>query len=105
MRMRNNNPLDLEAADGEVIAAGVQATGTTPVVNYLLNGKAWAGGQFVVSKAVDPMELRVQVVFSGTSGGVYDITLMGDGGSNSRYSVGQPHGEAVNSFYFTIDVV
>jgi hypothetical protein len=106
MRVRNNNPLDLEADDGETVAVAVQAKGTVPVVNFILNGQPFQGGSFTASKQqADPAQLFVQVVFSGGSGGVYDVTLIGAGGSSSRYTIGQPHGETVNSINFTIDVM
>src|SRR3982751_882328 len=105
MRIRNNNALDLEAADGELIAVAIAPAGTANVVNFNLNGAPWPGGSFVVTAAAHPNILVVLCTFTNPNGGSYEITLLGVGHSSTHYTVAQLHGEPGNAIAFTIDVV
>ena len=107
MRIRNNNPLDLEGQKGEQITVSVDATGTVFAVTRDLNGSTAVFSQpfsFVLDKA--PTILVLFFVFSGPSGGVYNITVSGkSGGDTAHYTVGQFAGEAANAVAFTFDLV
>lgn len=106
MHIRNNNPLDLSVDEGEEVAVTVRTTGTSKSVTFLLNHAPWSNSSFVAQRSVaDPYELRVTVQFSSSTGGVYEVTLVGANGSLAQYTIGQANGERLNSVFFTLDVV
>lgn len=114
MKIRNNNPLDLEGANGETITVEVRSTGTRHLVSYTLDGQTSsmpsnqqvASFSFVLNKAAhDPSVLTMLFTFSEPDGGNYDITVSGSGGgSTSHYSVTQFFGIPGDSISYTIDV-
>ncbi len=109
MKIRNNNPLDLEGQNGEQITVRVEASGTVFAVTYDLNGTTGPLPQpfsFKLSSANNPTILVLFFVFSNTSGGVYKITVTGSPGSDtSHYTVAQFAAEAANAIAFTFDIV
>lgn len=106
MRIRNNNPLDLEGSDGEVITIKVTSEGTVHLVNYNLDGSEWGGGSFTLNKAAhDPSILVMFFTFSNPSGGRYEIEVTGSHGGISNYTVSQVYGEASDSITYTFDIV
>lgn len=110
MKIRNNNPLDLQGKDGEQISVKVTNNpGTTFAVTYDLNGQTAPLPQpfsFKLNKSKNPTILVLFFVFSNTSGGVYDITVTGSaGGDTSHYSVAQFSNEAANAIAYTFDIV
>ncbi len=111
MKIRNNNPLDLEGNDGEVIIVEVRAFGTNHAVNYNLDG---IGGRlnaapnlvFTLNKAThDPSILVMFFTFTTNNGGVYEIELTGSAGGRSHYTVTQLPNLAANAIAYTIDVI
>lgn len=111
MKIRNNNPLDLEGSDGEEIHVRVTAFDTVHAMNYNLDGKGAplpAGSilTFRLNKAQhDPSILVLFFTFSG-SGGRYEITVDGSaGGDVSHYTVAQFRDEATEAIAYTFDVV
>jgi hypothetical protein len=109
MKIRNNNPLDLQGQNGEQIAVKVAASGTVFAVTYDLNGTASSLPQpfsFTLSSANNPTILVLFFVFSNNSGGVYKITVTGKPGEDtSHYTVAQFADEAANAIAFTFDIV
>jgi hypothetical protein len=107
MKIRNNNPLDLEGQNGEQITVSVEATGTVFAVTRDLNGSTAVFSQpFSFPLDKDPTILVLFFVFSGPSGGVYKTTVTGKPGSDtSHFTVGQFAGEASNAIAFTFDLV
>ena len=114
MRIRNNNPLDLEGNDGEQIVVEVQSSGTKRLVSFTLNGVTSslpsAGPSqiaFVLDKSQnDPVVLTMLFTFSESDGGNYDVTVKGSaGGQVAQHSVTQFFGIPGDSISFTIDVV
>jgi len=110
MKIRNNNPLDLEAPDGEEITVTVQAGGTTGfAVDFDLDGTAGPMPtplKFKLNKAAnDPSILVLFFTFQGNGGGSYSITVTGQQGDTSLYTVVQFGNQASNSVAYTFDVV
>jgi hypothetical protein len=112
MRIRNNNPLDLEGDDQERITVTVQSTGTVHAVNFVLDGhgSALAQGQplvFTLNKSQhDPSILTMLFTFSNPTGGAYAIDVAGsNGGQVSHFAVTQSFGIPGDSITYTIDVV
>ena|SRR5882672_3741524 len=110
MKIRNNNPLDLQGNDGETITFVITASGTVFAVNYDLDGTTGvmtSPFSFSLNKAVnDPSVLVLFFVFSNNGGGVYSITAKGSaGGDTSHYSVAQFQNEASNAIAYTFDMV
>jgi hypothetical protein len=107
MKIRNNNPLDLDGANHEAITVAVTASGTANVVAYNLDGAVWHGGTFNLNQAAhDPSILVMFFTFSGGSGGVYTIVVTGSGGGDtSTYQVIQLPGQASNAVAYTFDVI
>ena len=114
MRIRNNNPLDLEGNDGEQITVNVKATGTKRLVSFTLNGDTSslpsdgpAPIRFVLHKAKnDPVLLTMLFTFSEAEGGNYDLTVSGSaGGQVAHHAVTQFFGIPGDSITFTIDVI
>ena len=114
MKIRNNNPLDLEGVDGEEITVEVRSTGTANLVSYVLDGKtsslpsnqSTASFSFTLDKAAhDPTVLTMLFTFSESENGNYDITVSGNApGQTSDYSVTQFFGIPGDSISYTIDV-
>ncbi|HJT28011.1 MAG TPA: hypothetical protein VJ784_11420 [Pyrinomonadaceae bacterium] len=113
MRIRNNDPLDLEGIDGEQITVGVSATGTKRLVSFTLNGQTSslpttgpAQIRFVLRKVNSPVILSMLFTFSESEGGNYDLTASGSpGGQIARHSVTQFSGIPGDSIFFTIHVI
>ncbi|HXQ32729.1 MAG TPA: hypothetical protein VN843_01785 [Anaerolineales bacterium] len=115
MRIRNNNPLDLEGANGEQITIDVKASGTKRLVSFTLNGATDSlpaeGGnsqiRFGLNKAQnDPVILTMLFTFSESDGGNYDLTASGSaGGQVAHHSVTQFFGIPGDAITFTIDVM
>lgn len=109
MKIRNNNPLDLEGQAGEQITVKVDASGTVFAVTYDLNGKTAPLPQplsFTLGAANNPTILVLFFVFSNASGGVYNVRVTGSpGGDTAHYTVAQFSGEAANAIAFTFDIV
>lgn len=113
MRIRNNNPLDLEGNDGEQIVVDVDATGTKRLVSFTLNGvtsslpsEGPSQISFVLDKINDPVLLTMLFTFSEPDGGNYDLTVTGSaGGHVAHHAVTQFFGIPGDSIAFTIDVV
>jgi hypothetical protein len=113
MKIRNNNPLDLEGADGEKITVEVSSNGTRNLVSYTLDGQtsslsdqSTSSLSFVLNKAQhDPSVLTMLFTFSEPDKGNYDLAVSGSaGGQTSHYSVTQFFGIPGDSISFTIDV-
>lgn len=113
MRMRNNNPLDLEGADNEQITVAVRSSGTKHLVSFTLNGAtsslpsddATSQLSFTLGKENDPTVLTMLFTFSEGDGGNYDITVSGSGGGQvAHYSVTQFFGIPGDSISYTFDV-
>jgi hypothetical protein len=114
MKIRNNNPLDLEGADGEKITVEITSTGTASLVSYTLDGQTnslpsdqpVSSLSFTLKKAAhDPSVLTMLFTFSEADGGNYDIVVSGSGGGQtSHYSVTQFFGIPGDSISFTLDV-
>lgn len=115
MKIRNNNPLDLEGRDGEVITVDVQSTGTKHLVSRTLDGQTSSAPSdgsssilsFSLNKAThDPSVLTMLFTFSESDGGNYDISVRGNaaGGQTSHFSVSQFFGIPGDSISYTIDV-
>jgi hypothetical protein len=111
MKIRNNNPLDLEGQDGETITVKIAAHGTLHLVNSNLDGvgaplSAGIPLTFTLSKAAhDPSVLVLFFTFTNPSGAIYDIDVTGSGGGSSHYTVIQLPGQAANAIAYTFDVV
>jgi len=110
MKIRNNNPLDLEGQDGEQITLKVQSSGTVFAVTYDLDGTTAPlppSLKFTLNRtANDPSILVLFFVFSNNGGGVYSLTVTGSaGGDTAHYSVAQFQNEASNAIAFTFDIV
>jgi len=111
MKIRNNNPLDLEGQDGEEITVSVQEGGTTGyAVDYDLDGTSGPLPKplkFVLKKSAnDPSIMVLFFTFQSNGGGSYSIVVTGDkGGDTSSYSVLQFENQASNSIAYTFDVV
>lgn len=110
MKIRNNNPLDLEGQDGEKITVKVVASGAVYAVDYDLDGTTAPlppSFSFTLNKAANnPSILVLFFVFSNNGGGIYSITVSGNrGGDTSHYSVAQFQNEASNAIAFTFDIV
>ncbi len=110
MKIRNNNPLDLEGKDGEKITITVVASGTVYAVTYDLDGTTAPlppSFSFTLDKAAnDPSVLVLFFVFSNNGGGIYSLTVTGSaGGDTSHYSVAQFQNEASNAIAYTFDIV
>jgi hypothetical protein len=114
MKLRNNNPLDLEGADGEKLSIKVQSSGTKHLVSYTLDGQTASMPSdqptstlnFTLDKAKhDPTILTMLFTFSDPDAGNYDITVSGDsGGQTSHYSVTQFFGIPGDAITYTFDV-
>ncbi len=114
MKIRNNNPLDLEGADQETITVEVQSSGTKHLVSYTLDGqtsslpsdRSTSTLNFVLNKSKhDPSILTMLFTFSDPDGGNYDITVRGSGGGQtSHYSVTQFFGIPGDAISYTFDV-
>lgn len=106
MQINNGNELDLAGGDGEAIAVAITASNGT-LNNYVLNGKAWAGGSFKLDKNVAPVfKLLVQTIYKLTSGGSCEITVTGSaGGDTSVHDEVQAPGEAFDAAMYTITVL
>lgn len=112
MKIRNNNPLDLEGNDGETISVKVTAFGTNLLGNYNLDGvsaKLNAAGSFsfTLNKAANnPSLLTLFLIFTNSSGGVYQVDLSGSAGGHAQHTSNQVTGGfGSSSFTFTIDIV
>jgi len=114
MRIRNNNPLDLEGNDGEQITVNVQSSGTKRLVSFTLSGETRSlptqgPAQILVSlnkSQEDPVLLTMLFTFSEPDGGNYDLTVSGSaGGQVAHHSVTQFFGIPGDSITYTIDVV
>ena len=111
MKIRNNNPLDLEGDDKETITVTIAAKGTTHLVNSNLDGvgaplSAGIPLTFTLNKAAhDPSVLVLFLTFTNPSGAVYDIDVTGSSGGSSHYIVTQIPGQAANGIAYTFDVV
>jgi hypothetical protein len=109
MKIRNNNPLDLEGNNGEQISVTVTANGTVFGVTRDLNGQTAPLQQpfsFILSNSKNPTILVLFFVFSNNGGGVYNITTSGSaGGDTAHYSVAQFSNEAANAIAYTFDIV
>jgi hypothetical protein len=113
MRIRNNDPLDLEGNDGEQITIDVKATGTKRLVSFTLNGQTTslpttgpAQVRFVLRKQNSPVILSMLFTFSESEGGNYDLTASGSfGGQIAHHSVTQFSGIPGDSIFFTIHVI
>jgi uncharacterized protein YndB with AHSA1/START domain len=114
MKIRNNNPLDLEGADGEKITVEVHSVGTKHLVSYTLDGETASMPSdqptstlsFTLNKGKhDPSILTMLFTFSEQDGGNYDITVTGSGGGQtSHYSVTQFFGIPGDAISYTFDV-
>ena len=114
MKIRNNNPLDLEGADGEKITVEVHSSGTKNLVSHTLDGQTaslpsdqpTSTLSFTLNKAKhDPSILTMLFTFSDPDGGNYDIAVSGSsGGQTSHFSVTQFFGIPGDSISYTIDV-
>lgn len=110
MRIRNNNPLDLEGNNGEIITVRITATGTQPRVNSNLDGvgapvAAGTPLTFTLNKAAhDPSVLVLFFTFTNPSGGIYRTDVTGSAGGLSQYTVTQIPGQAANAIAYTFDV-
>ncbi len=112
MKIRNNDPLDLEGDNSETITVKVQSSGTQFLVNYVLDGAGspLSAGQplvFTLDKSKhDPSILTFLVTFSDPAGGVYRFEVTGSNNvDTSIYVVTQSFGIPGNSFTYTFDVV
>jgi len=110
MKIRNNNPLDLEGQDGERITVNVVATGTVYAVSYDLDGTAAPlppTFSFTLNKAANnPSILVLFFIFSNSGGGVYSLTVTGSaGGDTSHFSETQFHDQATDSIAYAFDIV
>lgn len=115
MRIRNNNPLDLEGNDGEQITVTVKSSGTKHLVSFTLNGSTsslpsnddTSRIQFVLDKSADdPVLLTMLFTFSDPEGGNYELTVSGSpGGQVAHHSVTQFFGIPGDAITFTIDVM
>jgi hypothetical protein len=112
MKIRNNDPLDLEGDNGETITVRVVATGTQFLVNYVLDGvgSPLAVGLpliFTLDKSKhDPSILTFLVTFSNLANGGYRFEVTGSHNvDTSIYAVTQSFGIPGNSFTYTFDVV
>jgi hypothetical protein len=105
MRVLNNNPLDLQGDNGETISVSISASNTVNSHTNNLNGAPLAGNSFVLDKNVaNPYVLLIFVIFSGSSGGLYDITVTGSNGGTSQYSIHQYSGQASNAIAYSISI-
>ena|SRR5947207_4838840 len=114
MKIRNNNPLDLEGVDGEKITVEITSTGTKNLISYTLDGRTTSlpsdqpasSLSFTLNKAAhDPSVLTMLFTFSEADKGNYDLAVSGsDGGQTSHYSVTQFFGIPGDSISFTLDV-
>jgi len=114
MKIRNNNPLDLEADDREVITVTISmiGSGTVFLVNHSLDGSGGPVTQgsnivFTANKAKhDPSLLTLLFGFSNPSGGAYQTVITGSsGGDTSTFSVLQSFGIASDSITYTFDIL
>ncbi len=109
MKIRNNNPLDLQGTDKEEIKVSVQASGTVRLVTYDLNGETKQLPEpflFKLKIANTPTILVLFFVFSNNGGGSYKIKVTGKaGGDTSLYTVAQFSDEAANAIAYTFDIV
>ena len=109
MKIRNNNPLDLEGQNGEQITVRVVASGTVFAVNFDLDGTTGVlppTFSFTLNKAAnDPSILVLFFIFSNSGGGIYNITLTGSlPGDTAHYSVAQFQNEVSNAIAYTFDI-
>jgi len=114
MRIRNNNPLDLEGSDQEAIVVDVHSSGTKHLVSYTLDGSTASLPSdrpnstldFVLQRDKhDPSILTMLFTFSDPDGGNYEITVRGSGGGQtSHYSVTQFFGIPGDAISYTFDV-
>lgn len=109
MKIRNNNPLDLEGRDGEVITVQITATGTVFAVSSDLDGESKPASpsfSFPLRKSAhDPSILVLFFIFSNNGGGIYNMKVTGSaGGDTAHYSVAQFQNEASNAIAYTFDI-
>jgi hypothetical protein len=109
MKIRNNNPLDLQGQDGEQITVRVTATGTVYAVTHDLDGTSGVHPpvfSFTLNRAANnPSILVLFFIFSNNGGGIYSITTTGSaGGDTAHYSVAQFQNEASNAIAYTFDI-
>ena len=110
MKIRNNNPLDLQGQDGEEITVSVQEGGTTGyAVDFDLDGTAGPLPKplkFTLSNNTNPSILVLFFTFESDGGGSYSIVVTGNKpGETSHYNVVQFGNQASNSIAYTFDVV
>lgn len=110
MRIRNNNPLDLEGDNGERINVQIAAIGTVSAVAFDVDGNAGNFNgftPFTLNRAIaDPSLLVMFFTFSNPTGGVYRISVSGsNGGDIAHHTVAQLFGEPDNAVAFTFNVV
>jgi hypothetical protein len=84
MKIRNSK-FDLTGDSNETITVAVDSP-TGEVINYVLNGKPWGGGSFVLDKTVTSIfKLSMTVTYKATAGGSATMTITGsNGGDVSR---------------------
>ena len=111
MQIRNNNPLDLAARDGEQITVRTTFKGTAYSVAYSVQDMEDALPQtlrFTLRKppANQRAVLLVLVcIFSNPAGGMYHFEVSGsDGGQTAHYTVAQFEDEPENTIAFIFDV-
>jgi hypothetical protein len=110
MRIRNNNPLDLEGDNGEQITVKISASGTVFAVAYDLDGNAGNFSTFhpfTLNKAANnPSVLVLFFTFSNKKGGLYEIDVSGNNGGNiSHYKVSQFLKEPDDAIAYAINVI
>jgi hypothetical protein len=110
MKIRNNNPLDLEGDDTELITVDITSAGTVFAVARDLDGMSakfvnpWS---FTLDKTTnDPSVLVLFFTFSNKKGGLYKITVSGShGGDVSHYQVAQFQNEPDDAIAYTFNII
>ena len=111
MKIRNNNPLDLEGDDRETITVNITVQGSLHLVNSNLDGVGapLAAGiplAFTLNKAAnDPSVLVLFFTFTNPGGAIYHIDVTGSNGGVSHYTITQIPGQAANAIAYTFDLV
>ena len=110
MKIINNVPNDLEGDHGETITVQVTSTGTVFAVAFDLDGHSGSFASpfsFVLHKTPtkDVSVLVLFFTFSGSTGGVYEITVSGTPGTDvSHYTVVQFPGQPANAIAYAINI-
>jgi hypothetical protein len=107
MQIRNHDELDLVGANDETITVTITVADNGVVNNYVLNGKPWPGGSFVLDRTVAPVfKLLVSTIYKGDSGGRCEITVTGSGGGDvSVHDEVQAPGEVFDAAMYKFTIV